>query len=163
MALHALRRDLLLDQVKLTDDLTMVMLIRCDVGPNIARLEAPVSMQSVRVVREFVTAQAVILSEEVAGPLTVAAVEVMTNVIRHAQGLVPDAPVELIVEHTSAGLQLDFKYLGARFEPPSDAPETDFGTFPEGGFGLQIIQRASDQVDYLYNEGVNTVRMLVRS
>ena len=109
------------------------------------------------------TAQTAILGEEVAGLLTVAAVEVMTNVIRHAQGLVPEAPVELLIEHTPAGLQLDFKYLGERFEPPAAAPETDFDTFPEGGFGLRIIQRASDQVTYLYQDDVNTVRMLVRS
>jgi hypothetical protein len=38
-------------------------------------------------------------------------------------------------------------------------PDTDFGVYPEGGFGLEIIRRASDEVAYLHESGVSTVRM----
>ncbi len=74
---HALRRDLLLDQIKLHDDLPMVMLMRHDLQQDIARREVPVSLASLRAVREFVVIQSSELTEDVAGLLTVAAVEVL--------------------------------------------------------------------------------------
>ncbi len=139
----------------------MVMLMRHDLQQDIARREVPVSLESLRAVREFVAIQSSELTEDVAGLLTVAAVEVVSNVIRHATELVPGAPLELLVERSAGGMQLDFKYLGARFAPPVDLPETDFAALPEGGFGLHIIQGASDRVDYLHHEGVNTVRLWI--
>jgi anti-sigma regulatory factor (Ser/Thr protein kinase) len=161
MVIHALRRDLLLDQVTIADDLTMVMLLRHDLQRNLARMEVPASLESLRPVREFIAAQSARLSEKVAGPLTVAAVEVITNVIRHATELVSDAPIELLAESSASGLQLDFKYLGAKFEPPVDPPAIDFAAYPEGGLGLGIISGATDRVDYLHHEGVNTVRLWI--
>ena len=53
-------------------------------------------------------------------------------------------------------------HLGEAFTPPADIPETDFDTFPEGGFGLQIIRRGSDQVAYLHESGVATIRLIKR-
>ncbi len=53
MVVHALRRDLLLDQIKLQDDLTMVMLMRHDLQQDIARREVPVSLESLRAAREW--------------------------------------------------------------------------------------------------------------
>ena len=163
MALHALRRDLLLDQVALADDVTMVMLMRQPLHKKIARLEVPVSLDSLREVRDFIANQVSRLPEDKAGILAVAAIEVFTNVIRHTENLVPDAPLELLIENFASAIQLDFKYLGSQFDPPVDPPDTDFAEFPEGGFGLQIIRSASDSVEYLHQDGVNTVRMRVDS
>jgi PAS domain S-box-containing protein len=161
MVIHALRRDLLVDTATLTDDLTMVMLSRYSLERNIARLEAPVALGSLRQMREFMEIHTAHLSESVAGPLVVAAVEVTTNVIRHAIDLVPNAPIEVVVETSPNGTQFDFNYLGARFDPPANRPDTDFSDFPEGGFGLYIIQAASDRVEHLHHLGVNTVRMWI--
>lgn len=160
-ALHALRRDLLLDEVKLADDLTIVMLMRHDLHKKIARLEVPLSLESLRPVRKFVAAQTSRLPEELSGTLAVAAIEIFTNVIRHTKNRVPDAPLELLIEDSANGIRLEFKYFGSQFDPPVDPPDTDFAAFPEGGFGLHIIQAVSDHVEYLHKDGVNTVRMWI--
>ena len=163
MVLHAVRRDLLLYGVTIVDDLTMIMLSRKRQNRKQARMEVPVSMTSLRLVRTFVETQALAarLPEETAGLLTVAAVEVVSNVIRHAEGLVPDAPIALVMEDLANSVVLDLMYLGDEYDPPKDAPESDFAAFPEGGFGMYIIQSVSDNVDYLHHEGVNTVRMRI--
>lgn len=159
MALHALRQELSLHQLNMTDDLTMVMLMRCDTRREVTRLELNVSLSSLRQLRNFMTENCTRLIQKKADLLTVAAVEVVTNVIRHASGLVLGAPIEIMVEQSAKGLVLDFKYLGERFEPPSDSPETDFTHFPESGFGLKIIRLASDRMEYSYHEGVNALRL----
>lgn len=161
MALHSLRRDLLLDQVALADDVTMVMLIRQPLHKNVARLEVSVSLDALREVREFVAKQVSRLPQDQASILAVAAIEIFTNVIRHTKNLVPDAPLELLIENSADAIQLDFKYLGSQFAPPVDPPDTEFADFPEGGFGLQIIRSACNSVQYLHQEGVNTVRMWI--
>ncbi len=113
MVVHALRRDLLLDQIKLQDDLTMVMLMRHDLQQDIARREVPVSLASLRAVREFVAIQSSELTEDVAGLLTVAAVEVVSNVIRHATELVPGAPWSCWLNAQLAGCNLTLNTWGA--------------------------------------------------
>ena len=163
MVLHTLRRDLLSDHVHITDDLTLVMLTRQSLRRDIHRIEIPVSLQSLSVVRGFVEdkAQKAALPEEIVGPLIVAAVEVVTNVIRHAAGLIPDAPIAMVIENRQDSLVIELMYVAERFDPPDEPPESDFGAFPEGGFGLYIIHNGCDYVDYLHIKGVNTVRMVV--
>jgi anti-sigma regulatory factor (Ser/Thr protein kinase) len=160
MALHSVRSSLL-QAADIADDLTTVLLVRHDESRPIYRLEAPVSLGSLEAIRNFVTDHALRagIPEDVAGPFVVAAVEVMTNIIRHATGRLPEAPVEWFLRHKKEGLVLETSYLGDRFDPPTDSPETNLADFPEGGFGLFIIRNACDRVDYRYSEGVNTVRM----
>jgi len=165
MALHSVRHALLLEQVKVTDDLTMVLLLRPALPHNVARMEAPVSFVSLHAVRDFVAAQGLLsdLPEGVVATFVVAVIEVVTNVVRHGEGLVPGSPLELVAERGHGVLQVEVMYLGDRFDPPAHLPERDLATFPEGGFGLQIIYSACDSVDYLREESVNTVRMIVRA
>jgi anti-sigma regulatory factor (Ser/Thr protein kinase) len=85
----------------------------------------------------------------------------VTNVIRHAEGLVPGAPIALVIEDLENSVVVELMYLGEQYEPPREALESDFAAFPEGGFGLYIIQAVSKNTDYLHHEGVNTVRMMV--
>lgn len=165
MLVHGLRQDLMAHHATLTDDLTLAALVRHDRRRQIDRIEMPVSLGALAHLREFVDSQGLEagLPEDRAAMLTVAAVEVMTNVIRHAQGLVPGAPVELIADRDRNGLELSFTYLGDDYTPPAEAPETDFGDFPEGGFGLYIINQACDEVVYDHQNGINIVRLTVRT
>jgi len=84
---------------------------------------------------------------------------VVTNIVRHAQGLLDDAPMELIGEISADWLIVEAKYIGDCFAPPKFIPETDFDNLHEGGFGLGIIQQVADQVQYCHDDGVNTVRL----
>jgi anti-sigma regulatory factor (Ser/Thr protein kinase) len=167
--LHSLRTDLLPPKVRVTDDVTMVIVQRGSPQHGVARVELPVQLQSIRKVREFVIthAEAAGLDEASAGLLAVAMVEVFTNVVRHATGRPDGAPVELLASVQNSGqgpkstseLVLEMIHLGDEFTPPADPPATDFSAFPEGGFGLEIIRGSSDQVEYAHIEGVNTLRM----
>lgn len=160
MALHSLRNSLLQD-VDIADDLTTVLLVRHDENRPIYRLEVPVNLSALGLIRDFVTehTKKAAVPDDTAGPFVVAAVEVMTNIIRHATGRLSDAPVELFIRHKAGGLILETSYLGDPYAPPVDAPDTDLSTFPEGGFGLFIIRNACDKVEYRSSDGVNTVRM----
>lgn len=162
--LHALRCDLLQQGVQMHDDVTMVVVQREPAGAHAARIELPLRLQALRQVREFVHTHAVAagLDEGACGLLEVACVEAFTNVVRHGLGLVDGAPVELLARHEAQALVIELVHLGDAFTPPTDAPETDFDTFPEGGFGLQIIHGASDGVEFLHADGVNTIRMTKR-
>lgn len=160
-ALHSLRRKILHDDIQIVDDITMVLLMRIEVHGYETRCELPIALDSLREFREFVAAHAlrVGLPEDVAAMFVVAAVEVFTNIIRHAQDLLPGAPVELIVHDTAEALTLEIVHLGAAFTPPDEVEDADLSAFPEGGFGLTIIRNSCDRVDYLHLQGVNTVRM----
>jgi len=50
-----------------------------------------------------------------------------------------------------------------RTRPPAAAdPDTQFDEYPEGGFGLQIMHGACDEVAHFHDGGVNTVRLRKR-
>ena len=159
MALHGLRREMLTDEVTTGDDVTMVMLTRQNPQRHRNRLEVPAMLESLTGIREFIQDQVGGFAQDRASLVSVAAVEVVTNVIRHAHGLMPGAPIEVICEHTSAGIEVEFKYFGEPFVPPPAQSEVDLSELPEGGFGLYIIQHACDEVIYQHNLGVNSVRL----
>lgn len=117
-------------------------------------------MGSLRVLRGFVAAQAsrAGLAEERVDLLTLASVEVFTNIVRHGKGLLPGAPVACMLRWDCADLVLELVHLGAAFTPQEPA-EIDLDAFPEGGFGMSIIRSACDRLDYLHHAGVNTVRL----
>ena len=129
-------------------------------------------MESLARVRWFaqVCAHVAGLADSRADLLTVAAVEVVSNVVRHARGLRRDAPIGLIGKMDGQGLLLAFRYAAERYAPldtntrlPSlDVPHGGIETLPERGFGLGIIQQAADALNYLYEDGVNTVQIRVR-
>lgn len=138
-----------------------LLLMRHAPEPGVARLELALTLQALARLREFVArqAQAAGLAQARCDVLQVAAVEVVTNVIRHAVGLLRGAPLEIVAEISAQGLQLDFRYFGQAFEPPTLPQDADLSTYPQGGFGLFIIQQACDAVHYLHHDGLNTVRL----
>ena len=169
MALHTLRRNLLTDNVSLTDDLTLELFCRYARQRDVVRIQVPIKLDALVSVREFIAERTLKagLNEDLAATVIVAIVEVVTNVIRHAKGLLPLAPLELIGEIGSNGLTIECMYLGDYFKP-EEVTETDFSappdggidSLPEGGFGLSIIHQVADEVHYLHEDGVNTVRLL---
>jgi PAS domain S-box-containing protein len=159
--LSNLRDSLLGDGVKFTDDLTMILATRADPNAAILRLELEVHLDSIAKVRTLVSEDALRLgfSETEASLVTVAAVEVFTNIVRHATGLLPGAPVEIISTRLPNTLQIELIYLGDFFQPDIDLQKPNLYHFPEGGFGLGIIHDVCDDVRYVYESGVNTVRL----
>lgn len=159
--LHTLRSDLLQGGVRLQDDVTMVVVQRDPANAITNRIELPARISELRRLRAFVDTHthAAGLEEGPCGLLEVACVEAFTNIVRHGEGLLDGAPVELVARREAGRLVIELVHLGEAFTPPVDLPDTDFGVFPEGGFGLEIIRGASDGVEYLHSNGVNTMRM----
>lgn len=161
--MHRLRLLLLHEGVQLNDDVTMLMAQIPVGGCDAERLELLPDLGQLQGVREFVDeqCQTMGLDEDSSSLLTIAVVEAFTNAIRHTVNRPPDVPIELVARRDRSGvLMLEVVCLGDPFLPPSCVQETDFATFPEGGFGLNIIQMACDSVNYLHSQGVNTVRMV---
>ena len=159
--LHCLRRELLHCQVSINDDVSLVLVMQPPENSSKVRSEFVIDMKSLRTVREFVKLQALRcgMPESEAAMLEVASVEVFTNIVRHAKGVLVGAPVELVTHRVRQEFVLEVIHLGDPFTPPEELEETNFDVFPEGGFGLIIIRNACDRVEYLHHDGVNTVRM----
>ncbi len=160
-ALHALRRELLGTAFQINDDVSLALIMRpAPTSPN-TRCELPIELQSIGSLRQFVLEQTqrAGLPEADAAMLELACVEVFTNILRHAKGLLPGAPVEITAKYAGQALVLDIIHLGDAFTPPSATVVPDLSTFPVGGFGMTIIRSACSQLDFLHHEGVNTIRM----
>jgi anti-sigma regulatory factor (Ser/Thr protein kinase) len=99
------------------------------------------------------------LSEQDAGLFTLASVEVFTNIVRHAKGLLAGAQVELIADCASTEFVLEVIHSGHAFNPLYKAGVTNSDALSDGGLGMTIIRRACDRVEYLHHKGVSTVRM----
>ncbi|MCF8211423.1 MAG: SpoIIE family protein phosphatase, partial [Rhodoferax sp.] len=136
-ALHVLRKEMFPAGVQINDDLTMVLLMRPQEVRALARCELPAAFTALRTMRQFVTEQLTIagIGEDEAALLEVACAEVFTNILRHASGLLPHAPIELMARRTPGELVLEFIHIGEAFSPPDEVRETNFAEFPEGGFG----------------------------
>lgn len=91
-------------------------------------------------------AEMVRLSDAESAALVLAAVETLSNIIRHAQPILPDASIHVQLFLTAEGIAMTFHYLGEAFHPAECAP--DFSGDTEGGFGLYIIANSVDSVHY---------------
>jgi anti-sigma regulatory factor (Ser/Thr protein kinase) len=143
------------------DDLTMALAMRSPGDPRRSRRELPARLEAIYDVRGLVEyrARQAGLSEEEASLFVVACVEAFTNVVRHGQGRPSDAPIELVVSIEKDALIVEFVHLGEAFEAPQAVMAADFDDYPEGGFGMYIMQSATDRVEHLHGCGVNTVRL----
>ena len=158
--LHLLRRELLSSST-LTDDVTIVMAKICEPDTLKHRVELKAAAASIGQLRTLVrkTTSAARLGEVDAGLFEVAVIEAFTNIFRHGVGLFDGAPVEVTVQCSATELFVELAYIGEPYDPPAEISETNFDEYPEGGFGLTIINRACDRVDYGHRCGVNTMRM----
>ncbi len=155
---QVLRRELLAD-AEVEDDLTMVFARVPPRGQR--RLELPRNAAAIAAVRGAV--QKMALQEGVGGTevdlFEVAVVEAFTNVVRHASGVPDRAPVELLLAPSRGTLAVELVYAADAYVPPSELPGTRLEDLPEGGFGLSIIQRSCDRVDYRMSSGICTTRL----
>jgi PAS domain S-box-containing protein len=159
--LQLLRAELARCRARVADDLTLAMAVRVDGRDGAERCELAGGFDDIAEVRHLVERHAVAagLDEVSAGLFTLACVEAYTNAVRHTRGGVAGAPVEVLARVEPDALVVEIVNVGDRYSPPSDRTPTGLHDYPEGGFGLDIIARATDRVDYLHGAGVNTVRL----
>lgn len=158
--LHRMRQQLLTGTV-LTDDVTLATVRVCDFRQPMRRIELPTDPGAIGVLRALVDSGLSDAGET--GPaselFTLAVVEAFTNIVRHTRGLLPQAPIEVLVRRRSDALEVELVHIGEPFAPPQHDVQTNFEEYPEGGFGLTIIRKACDRVEYLHHDGVSTVRL----
>jgi PAS domain S-box-containing protein len=161
--LHLLRRELLA-HATVHDDLTLLVARLGDGETPAQRIELKSRALSIAELRAFVEAAAAAtpLGTVESGLFTVAVVEAFTNIVRHATGGLPDAPVEVLARSTAGGLSVELVYVGDAFQPGGEFGDTQFDAYPEGGFGLRIMSGACDEVVHLHDAGVNTIRLSKR-
>jgi anti-sigma regulatory factor (Ser/Thr protein kinase) len=95
-------------------------------------------------IKEFAAAAG--LNEAARDALILAAFEVATNVIRHADQHLHDNTLHVRLQDKGHSVEVSFYYVGERFEP--GYRKTDFSGLSEGGFGLYIISNSVDEVVY---------------
>jgi len=86
------------------------------------------------------------LEEAACDALILAAFEVATNVIRHADEHLHDNTLHVRLEDTGPSVDVSFYYVGERYKPMHI--EADFSGQSEGGFGLYIISSSVNEVVY---------------
>ena len=159
--LHLLRHEML-DGATLTDDTTLLV-ARISAFDGCARIDLPCDTASLPALRQLVEAEAraAKVGEIDRGLFAVAVTEVFTNIVRHATGRLDGASIEVFAHRGAQCLTIELVHVADPFRPPSELPPTRFETYPDGGFGLAIIQKAADDVVYDHHAGVNTTRLTI--
>jgi sigma-B regulation protein RsbU (phosphoserine phosphatase) len=94
--------------------------------------------------------------------IELAAVELITNIIRHAYDGEPGHPIRIEAEAFVREMIFDFYDQGRAFDP-GNASQPAFDGSREGGLGIYIIERSVDEISYFQNEsGQNCARMIIR-
>ena len=91
------------------------------------------------------------MEEKEIGKIKIAVYEACLNVIEHAYHSNPNHWIDLTVNYTSAQFAIIIQDKGLPFEMPKSKEydvEEAMQKRRSGGFGLHIIHRATDEVDY---------------
>ncbi|WP_297573700.1 SpoIIE family protein phosphatase [uncultured Deefgea sp.] len=140
-----------------SDDFTAISLYR-HTTTALHYQEFPRKMQILSQLRQWIR-ERTDLSPVLHDQLTLAAVEVATNIIRHVAAPLADTPFVVHLLSTATVVTLSFYYVGDAFDSTQSLPP-DFSGHKEGGFGLYIIQNCVDHVEYLIPaEQVNLTRL----
>jgi PAS domain S-box-containing protein len=157
--LSSLRSDLLAhsgpDNVR--DDCTAILMQAaqdiCDChgshgrGTMLQQLELPRSTHKLHLLRQAIASVAADQPDDWVQALTLAAYEAATNIVRHARTRLPDAPLSVLLERSEHQLSVTLLHAGEPFVPQGE-PCPDFSGGSTGGFGLYIISRCVDHVEY---------------
>ncbi len=158
--LNALMREIIGPQVRAVDDTSLLLAVRTGDITRASRRELPFSMDGLAHVRGLVgvRCEQAGLEEAQAALFTVACVEAFTNIVRHATGRLADSKIELLVELEAGALRTEFVYLADAVTLPAiSAPQLE--EYPEGGYGLSIMQAASDDMRHGHQDGINTIML----
>ena len=127
-----------------TDDFTIIAFQNRGEQPDLHSEEFVRDLAELTRLRNWVgDLSAAFLAEDATQRMILAAVEVASNIVRHAD--VPVRSAAFLCHHdiTPAQVRLDFFYMGKPYDRTAVAPP-DFSGAREGGFGLFIIEHSVD-------------------
>lgn len=134
---------------KVIDDRTIIAIRIEKSRPNLKTIDLGWNPDSVSILRSTVgdAAAATNMSDEKKESLILAAVESLTNILRHAKHPSPSAAIHCRIETLGHAIKVDFFYVGQPFTPRDDEP--DFSGESDGGYGLYIVKNSVNKVEYL--------------
>lgn len=128
------------------------------------RLVIDSDLKKIGTVREFLlrfyASLPEMLNEDQAAAIEIAAVEVVTNIIKHAYHLKPGMEIEITARAYTDSLEIDFLDRGDHFDP-ADVPIPLLDGSRDNGMGCFIIEQTVDGVSYSRDEthGKNCTRL----
>ena len=111
-------------------------------------LSLPWQFEAISELRTAINKVAVGMPEVDLAAMTLAAVEVVTNAIRHAPHTLADATINCRLKCSATDMSLELIYPSVMVFEPTGIPEPDFSGKVEGGFGIFIIHQSVDHVQY---------------
>jgi serine/threonine-protein kinase RsbW len=104
-----------------------------------------------------------LLDEDDLGQLELAVNEAVANIIRHAHRGCADLRIQIHADTGGDGVILQLYYGGDAFDP-TGVPPPVFDGSREGGFGIYMIARSVDQVQYSQDaQGRNCISLIKNS
>jgi sigma-B regulation protein RsbU (phosphoserine phosphatase) len=98
------------------------------------------------------------LNKNEIGELVLAVQEAGSNAIRHARPDSDGIPLGIRVLENDDAVRVELLYPGMRFDP-SFAGDVKRSIEDEGGFGLDIIKRCVDKIEYAHENGWNRLTL----
>ena len=148
-----------------TDDRTAVLIARVPVRAEANRegedeFELDWDLQALGELRARIATAAAVLPDTARHELVLAAYETATNIVRHAPPPFADSRILCRVARSTQAVSVELIYAGEPWVPPQVRSEPDFSGDTEGGFGLYIIERSVDAIEYASPaRGICSVRM----
>lgn len=119
-------------------------------------------MRAVETLQEFARERG--LPEEARFGLALVLEECGSNIVNHALKRDARRTFQATLEHTSDAFVIELRDRGPAFDPtvsPELASRTD-GDGPPGGWGIQLVRRYTDEIDYRRESGENILRLTRR-
>ncbi len=141
------------------DDMTIVLLKR---EPAPAHRAFPRSFEQLDFIFAFTGEH--IHSDDVRRTVDFVLEELFTNVVKY--GRKSDLPVAIDIEHVAGGVEVTITDEDADFFDMTAAPEVDVNLPIEkrrpGGLGIHLVKKLVDSIEYRYDEGRRTARIVFR-
>jgi len=119
-------------------------------------------MRAVEALQTFAQAQG--LAEKTIFSLALALEECGSNIVNHALQRDPRQKFQVVIEHTSGSFVIELRDRGPEFDPtaaPERKPQAEDDDLP-GGWGIQLVRRNMDEIQYRREGGENILRLTKR-
>ncbi len=117
-------------------------------------------MRAVEALREYGHERGV--SERDLFPLALALEESASNIVNHAFQRDPQKKFQVSIEHNGAEMIVEIRDCGPQFDPTREIEKKTREEEPLGGWGLHIIRRHTDQIEYRREGAENILRLTKR-
>jgi anti-sigma regulatory factor (Ser/Thr protein kinase) len=117
-------------------------------------------MRAVEALREFGAERG--LSERSIFGLAVALEETASNIVDHALQRDSKQTFTVSLEHSGSAMSIELRDQGPAFDPTQATPKEETGSDPLGGWGIQLVRRFADEIQYRREAGANVLRLTKR-